>query len=382
MPPRPLMATCGLAALGTLCGCRVETTVRMPASSGLPRSFGPPAAWPVTARPDARGASSPAAAGARATNEGSNDGSSERAAGSDGAAHRLRTDLLDQAQWRSIGRVDFSVDPAFAGWQQDPQQPQPGQEPRDERWSNFLPLGRDAVMAAGYELPRAFGFGVAYTRLKRDIEVDEVRTGLAGAPLEPVDFLAVESDSTVDNVMGRLDAWILPFWNVSALGGWTWNESDSEVTVTIPLPINPQSVTFGVPTHQEGPTWGFGTNLSAGYREWFISGDGQWIRVDMEDFATLEVFLGSIRSGWNGTIDGVPVRIWGGVTYWDTATTIAGSAPTPGGELRFEVEQGPVTPYSLQVGCNVDLDRGHGVMFEYHLLDDVRMLVFSLALRF
>ena len=365
-------ASC-LALLG---GCRVASRVQTPAAGGSTRAFGPPAALPAPAKGQCGEAVPaswvPSAMGPRVAA----DAEVASVAGGTG----IETELAGADAPRTAGRLDLFVDPAFTGWQ-DPQHADAPQEPRDERWSNFLPLGREAVMAAGYELPRAFGFGVAYTRLHRDIEVDEVRTGLAGAPLEPVDFLAVRSDSTVDNVMGRVDAWIFPFWNVSVLAGWTWNESDTEVTVTVPG-TPPQSVTFAVPTRQEGPTWGVGTNLSAGYGEWFINGDGQWIRVDMEDFATIEAFLGTIRSGWNGKIDKLPVRMWGGVTYWDTATTIAGSVPTSAGELRFEVDQGPVTEYSLLVGANVDFDRGYGAMCEIHLLEDVRMLVLAVALRF
>ena len=371
-------AQCVFAAscLALLGGCRVASRVQTPAAGGLPRAFGPPAALPEPAKGQRGEASAatwvPSAMGPRVA--------ADAVASQPGCAG-IEMDSADAQLPRAAGRLDLFVDPSFTGWQ-DPQRPDTPQEPREERWSDFLPLGREAVLAAGYQLPRAFGFGVAYTRLHSDIEVDEVRTGLAGAPLEPMNFLAVRSDSTVDNVMGRIDAWIFPFWNVSVLGGWTWNESESQVTVTIPGPGGPQDVTFAVPTRQEGPTWGVGTNLAAGYGDWFISGDGQWIRVDMEDFATIEAFLGTIRSGWNGKIDKLPVRLWGGVTYWDTATTIAGSVPTSAGELRFEVDQGPVTPYSVLVGANVDFDRGHGAMCELHLLEDVRMLVLAVALRF
>jgi len=296
--------------------------------------------------------------------------------------------LLDDFDARDAGgRLTLYVDPSLAWAPQDPQSgtglsPGAPQQPDDSRWSDFLPLGRASVLAAGYELPRAFGFGVAYTRLRRDIEVTAVRVGVDGAPPRLVDFLSVSADSTVDNVMGRLDAWIFPFWNVSVLGGWTWNESNSEVTVSIPLPVNPRDVTFRVPTHQDGPTWGLGTNLAAGYGEWFVSGDATWIFADMQNFAVIEGFLGSIRSGWNGKVDGKAVRVWGGATYWDTATTVEGDVVTSGSTVHFQVEQGPVTPYSLQVGCSVDLSRGYGLMLEGHLLRDVQMLVVSAALRF
>lgn len=288
----------------------------------------------------------------------------------------------DGAARDSRGHLTLSVDPMFAAAAQEPQSGDSPQRPDDSRWSDFLPLGRASVLAAGYELPRAFGFGVAYTHLRRDIEVNDVRTGLDGAPPQSVGFLSVDADSVVDNLMGRLDAWVFPFWNVSVLAGWTWNESTSEVTVDIPLPINPREVVFRVPTHQDGLTWGVGTNLAAGYGEWFISGDGTWIYADMQNFAVIEGFLGSIRSGWNGKVNGKSVRVWGGATYWDTSTTIEGDVVTSNGTVHFAVDQGPVTPYSLQVGCSVDLDRGYGFMIEGHLLRDVSMIVVSAALRF
>jgi hypothetical protein len=374
---RRLSGCCVLA----LAGCRApslytESVVAMapPTALGLPapRAAGAAAAGVAAATADA----GPFAhADAHERPDRGERGGSSSAAGDD--AHLFD----DFAAPDAGGRLTLYVDPSLAWAPQDPQSHAP-QQPDDARWSDFLPLGRASVLAAGYELPRAFGFGVAYTRLQRDIEVTAVRVGVDGAPPQLVDFLSVKADSTVDNVMGRLDAWIFPFWNVSVLGGWTWNESTSEVTVSIPLPVNPRDVTFRVPTHQDGPTWGFGTNLAGGYGEWFVSGDALWIFADMQNFAVIEGFLGSIRSGWNGKIDGKAVRFWGGATYWDTATTVEGDVVTSGSTVHFQVEQGPVTPYSLQIGCSVDLSRGYGLMLEGHLLRDVQMLVVSAALRF
>ena len=342
-------------------------TVAPPAASGLPWSAPndvAPAAGANTARAIAPGTEHGEPTGRRAP--------------------RPAAYAFDDVAPEPAGRLDLHVDPLLAWDTQEPQDPgKPKQEPPEPpRWSDFLPMGRAEVLAAGYELPRAFGFGVAYTRLRRDIEVDEVRVGVDGAPPSTIDFLSVRADSVVDNVMGRLDAWVFPFWNVSVLGGWTWNESDSEVTVTVPFPGGPRDLTMAVPTRQDGPTWGFGTNLAAGYGSWFVSGDGMWIKADMQDFAVIEAFIGSIRSGWNGKWDGKPMRVWGGVTYWDTATTIEGEVVTSDGTVHFAVDQGPVTPYSLQVGGSLDFDRAYGIVVEGHWLEDVRMLVVSAALRF
>ena len=363
-----------------LAGCHVPMRPQSFASETVPGAHGRPA---LVASPAAAGSiSAPPASANRAATASSHRSSAIGDVRSDSSASDCAQDLDDVAKPESGGRFNLFANPALAWDAQDPQAENAPLQPRESRWSDFLPIGREQVLAAGYELPRAFGVGVAYTRLKRDIEVNEVRVGLDGAPPQSVGFLSVEADSVVDNVMGRLDAWIFPFWNVSVLGGWTWNESTSQVTVNIPLPINPRDVSFSVPTHQDGPTLGFGTNLAAGYGEWFISGDGTWIYADMSDFSLIEGFLGSIRSGWNGKIDTKGVRIWGGATYWDTATTIKGSVATSAGPLQFEVEQGPVTPYSLQIGGSVEFDQAHGIMLEYHMLQDVQMLVVSAALRF
>jgi hypothetical protein len=362
-------------SLGALAACHVP--VRVPSfADGLTQGSrapiaGLPIAIAATSSPTLA-TSSPA----RGRNGSDAEGGAVGVPALDGTALRS-----DGSSAPSSGQMFLFADPRL-GFGQDPEPANKRQDPAESRWSDFLPLGRDEVLAAGYELPRAFGFGFTYTRLRRDIEVDEIRVGIDGAPPQSVGFLAVEADSVVDNVMGRLDAWIFPFWNVSVLGGWTWNESASQVTASIPFPVNPRDVVIDVPTSQEGPTWGAGTNLSAGYGQWFVSGDAMWIRADMSDFAVINAFLGSVRSGWHGKVDGFPMRLWGGATHWDTATTIEGSVVLPDGTLRFEVDQGPVTPWSLQVGGSLDFDPGYGVVFEYHMLHDVRMLACSAAIRF
>ena len=373
------VATCACWLLFT--GCHAPLALQSVVTAAPPAAFGVPAAAAGAA---AAGGVASAATDARpsglARAAPGRDESGHASGWPDFAAGRAADDFAVRGDG---GRLNLYVDPLFA-WAPQPSllEQQEPQEPPDSRWSDFLPLGRAQVLAAGYELPRAFGVGIAYTRLRRDIEVDAVRVGIDGGPPQLTNFLAVEADSVVDNVMARLDAWIFPFWNVSVLGGWTWNESTSDVTVSVPFPVNPRDVTLSVPTHQDGPTWGFGTNLAAGYGEWFISGDATWIFADMQDFALIEGFLGSLRSGWHTKIDGDPVRFWGGVTYWDTATTVEGDVVTGDGTVHFEVEQGPVTPYSLQVGASVDFGRATGVMVEGHLLRDVQMLVVSAALRF
>ena len=204
-----------------------------------------------------------------------------------------------------------------------------------------------------------------------------------GAPLEPVSFVDVESKSKVLNTMLRVDSWILPFLNVYVMGGYTYNESVSAVTVTLPGPGNRQ-VTFDVPADLDGPTFGGGITLAAGYANFFLSIDANWSRTDLGAFSsTIDVFLGSIRTGWFGRFGKTEVRIWTGVTYWDTARTIGGVVDLPGGgTVQFEVEQGPVTDLSVIFGGNIELSKRFSMVFEVQVLRDVFMVLGSFSWRF
>ncbi len=104
-----------------------------------------------------------------------------------------------------------------------------------ERWSSFLSLMGDEARKRGYELPLPFGVGINFLLLKRNIEVTDVEAGLNSDPQPvPVD-LALDTKTFVSNMTLRFDTWLLPFFNLYAMAGYTQSESRGNVDAAISL---------------------------------------------------------------------------------------------------------------------------------------------------
>ena len=227
---------------------------------------------------------------------------------------------------------------------------------RGGRWSSFLPLLAEEAEKRGIELPLPFGAGLVFYHLSRDIEITDVRVGRNGAPPASVsDFAQLASTSNVDNLNLKLDAWLLPFFNVYLIAGYIWNQSDTHINVTLPaiLPGNPdRQVEVTVPTEIEGTVGGLGLTMAGGYGPYFITYDANFAQADLGFDDKFKAVVTSIRGGWNGKAGSRPLRVWANATDWNTFATATGSVADPGGgTLHFQVDQGPVYRYTYGVGA-------------------------------
>ena len=252
----------------------------------------------------------------------------------------------------------------------------PGGTPEPQRWSSFLPLMGEEAAKRGIELPLPFGAGGVYYHLERDIAITDVRVGRNGAPPASVSNLAkLASTSRVNNLNLKLDAWILPFFNVYLVAGYVWNESDTRIDVALP-PLLPGGPTrerqLTVPTRIEGSVGGVGLTLAGGYGPYFMTYDVNFDQADLGFDDRFKAVISSIRGGWNGRMGARPLRVWASVTDWNTFATATGTVADPdGGSLSFEVDQGPAYRYTygaggqygamrwLEVALDVGTD-GHG----------------------
>jgi len=86
-----------------------------------------------------------------------------------------------------------------------------------------------------------------------------------------------------------------------------------------------------------------------------------------------------MRTGWNGFIGRTPTRIWLGGMYWDSKRVVKGSV----GPIGFEVLQGPVEPFNLTLGTQIELSKRVNIVTEYAFnFEDLRMLAVGAAYRF
>jgi hypothetical protein len=221
--------------------------------------------------------------------------------------------------------------------------------------ARMLPFLGEEARKRGHELPEPFGVGLVYYKLKRDIEVTDLRLARDDGTLTSVSRYADLGSSTdVDNVNLKLDMWLLPFLNVYGIVGKVWNDSRTHIDVTLPpvLPGGPgRSLKATVPTSLEGTVKGMGVTIAGGYESFFGALDANVAKADLGFDERFKATIISARAGWNGTADSRPLRVWGSVTYWDTFAVAKGTVADPdGGTLRFEVEQGPKHPWTYGIG--------------------------------
>jgi hypothetical protein len=229
--------------------------------------------------------------------------------------------------------------------------------PPSQRWSSFLPLLGEEARKRGIELPLPFGTGFVYYHLSRDIDIFDVRVGRNGAPPSSVSqFATLDATSNVENLNLKLDAWLLPFFNVYAIVGYIWNTSDTRIDVSLPplLPGgSPRQFTLEVPTSLEGSVGGVGMTLAGGYGPYFMTYDANFAQADLGFDDRFRAVVASIRGGWNGQAGSRPLRIWANATDWNTFATATGTVADPdGGTLSFEVEQGPAFRYTYGAGAH------------------------------
>jgi hypothetical protein len=259
-----------------------------------------------------------------------------------------------------------------------------GQPPH---WTH-LPLLSDKAREAGYELPLPLGVGLIYNYLERDIRITDVRVGIDGAPLRSVTrFADFTTRSEVNVALARFDAWILPFLNAYLLLGHVHNESTTNVVVTVPRPgplPGEQQFSLTGKTTLDGFVGGGGMTLAGGYKQFFATVDANYTQTDIGFDDSFRALVASVRAGWNGKVGPVPLRLWAGGMYWDTANTASSSVTVPGvGLVKFEADQGPRHNWNASVGAQTTLGRHFDLFLEYGFLPgDVKILVTGVSFRF
>lgn len=195
------------------------------------------------------------------------------------------------------------------------------------------------------------------------------------------DLVAIDVTTHVATLAACVDAWIFPFLNVYLLGGRLENNADVHASFTVPDGGGSTNVVLDAILDQEGTLLGGGMTLAAGYADFFLSLDANYTVTELDGVVDEEirVALYTVRTGWNGTVNDLPLRIWVGGMYWDAERTIKGSV----GPLNYEVLQGPADPFNFTLGSSLDLDESVQLVAEYAFnFEDLKMLTFGAAYRF
>ena len=241
--------------------------------------------------------------------------------------------------------------------------PPPSPAAAESKPKSFFPLLAEEALERGHELPLPYGGSLVFTALSgRQIDVTDVRLGLEGNPGVSIsDFVHLGSSSDVLNANLKFDVFVLPFLNVYALLGYVHNESDTtaDITISAPGPAG-GDVVFerAISTELNGMIGGLGFALAGGYGNFFLVADCSYIQSDLGFDDEFTAVIATVRAGYRGTVNSLPLQTWLGVGSWDTAATAVGHTDLPdGSRFVFEADQRPHTKWMYDVGANFEFSK-------------------------
>jgi len=158
--------------------------------------------------------------------------------------------------------------------------------------THMLPIWGQKVREQGFDLPLPFGFGANLVFMDQGIRLRNVKVGL-GDPTFEVEGLEFSDARAHDRAnTARLDLWLLPFVNIYGLFGYINGEAEldldiGQVSDGIPgfPPILEPGETIDLNIDYNGTTFGGGITLAGGYKDFFVSLDGNYTysNIDVAD---------------------------------------------------------------------------------------------------
>ena len=229
-----------------------------------------------------------------------------------------------------------------------------------------LPLWADDVRKLGFELPKTYGVGLIGMLQNAEFVIDDIELGgisvIDDIPL--IERLGNKTDSNISTLQVRADFWVLPFLNLSVLGGNLKTDSDVTIHFT-PLFQNLYKLKTGddlpefinAPAKTSASTLGFGLTTGFKYDSLVMSLSATYARtVTDETSSTIDTLVLVGMVGYD--FGDMGMQILTGVQYLDTDRSIMG-------QLDLGEGRDPV-PFSLDVsmeetlfmmGVNKDIGR-------------------------
>lgn len=292
--------------------------------------------------------------------------------------------------------------------------------PPRNKWSDFLPIWGKEAREQGYLLPLPFGVSLVGLTQQQPFEVSKIGLAYNGQENSNLnDFIGevVEaknlsvSDSTLNL---RLDAWILPFWNIYGLVGRTKGKAELTLDFDLPIPTpllvvagvgngfnekrcdsidlpyigpSPGSCVLssaGIDTtlHFEGSVLGYGTTVAGGYGDFFGMFDVNYTEADINiaiDKSKQTVY--SARIGWNGKMGLFQGQIWVGAMKQNIKQTL--NLPIPTTEFAVVIDQHVSSPYNYLIGAQWNITEEWAVIAETNFaFSDRQQFMMQLGYRF
>lgn len=195
-----------------------------------------------------------------------------------------------------------------------------------------LPIWGEKAREQGFDLPLPFGVGTNLLFMSQGIELRNIQVGI-GDPTFEVEGLSFSDARAHDRANTvRLDLWLLPFANLYGIFGYINGEAEldldiGQVSGGIPgfPPVVEPGKTIDLNIDYNGTTFGGGITLAGGYRDFFVSLDGNYTysNIDVAD-SEIETYTLSPRLGLlidSAVIPGT-LALWVGGMYMRYKQTV------------------------------------------------------------
>ncbi len=291
---------------------------------------------------------------------------------------RVNTDLTD------VGLSDISI-PA--------KRPEKGEQAIEEaprEWGRALPFLAQKVLNEGYDLPLPYGVGLTYADVEQDQLLTNLEVGFNGSPKELFEWVSFDQAVSKSKTASlKADAWLFPFMNVFAMIGQT--EGDAMMDIYLegngmldqigedcsrpgPKPLcsllEDRIFLLPIDTSFSGKTYGLGTTLAVGWRNFFFTLPLNATYADMDNTRTNGLsYTATPRLGYlSGTGRYGTLALFVGGNYLNVELEIDGDFAVPGTDLviNYSVDQKNADNWNALVGFNWDLDKRWSLSAEYN----------------
>ncbi len=317
---------------------------------------------------------------------------------------------------QSSYRTPIYTDPNYIPWWQSRDQyPSIDLDEAEERreqvegnrvWGRALPFFAQDVIDMGFDLPDPYGLSAIYVNIRQDLVVENLRVavGVDAPPAGPITSLPAVtfSDASARNQSAQFkaDAWLFPFMNVFLVGGYVDGKAGLDVNIDLDALFPDSGGGLGTvsgrakPTYQ-GSTLGIGTNLAAGWENYFLVLSIAYAYSDLDIVdSRVEAWNISPRIGFTHDLDRWgAAAIYVGATYLSADVELTGQAPIPlppalwtpvGRELvvDYAIDQRNKDPWNAIVGGNWDVSKSMSFQGEVGFGGSRDSIVTSVTYRF
>jgi len=261
------------------------------------------------------------------------------------------------------------------------------------QWPHALPFLAQRVIDRGVDLPNPYDVGVSVYLGREDRKLRSLNIGLNGGT--PVDASFVQfPNSRVEPISLQVQAgaWVLPFLNVYAIGGYTHGTGDIDIVIPgadlmnflkvpgcqLPLALRPalcsQTLSGTAHANYDGSTYGVGMTAAGAKGNFFGALPITYVISDLSISDTRgRTWNIAPRLGYNQRYSNTGMLTWYvGGTYlisdmditgsfvFDTSNTVIGKPTT----LSYSIHVEPKNPWNYLAGVNWTISRKWSVVAE------------------